>query len=493
MTPTGEQAVPERFDPDGRRLPIKLDSTSNGEFMPMALAPAAGAANRLAHERVGAVAKKLGLGRRRFLKSICGAAATLIAMNEAFAQLRKTGGYFKVPHEAMFEPALAQANIGGDEFIFDIQTHHVNPKGGWRRWNNAWNYILRFVPQAGCGDGPVECSSVEHFIREIFLDSDTDMAVLSAVPAAPEDNPLSTEEAAATRALVDALEGEKRLLIHGLVHPNIPGEIERMAEQKEKYQVGAWKTYTQWGPDGRGFWLSDPKYGIPFIERARTLGVKNICVHKGIPLINLDTKHASCEDIGVVARLYPDVSFIVYHAGFEYRRWEGPYDRNNAAGGVNSLVKSLQDNGISPNSNVYAELGTTWRSVIHDPQQAAHLLGKLFKYVGEDNVLWGTDSIWYGSPQDQIQAFRAFQISERYRERYGYLEITPRLRAKVFGLNAAKPYGISPEEIRKHMGAGRLARVKRLYAEDPDPSFRTNGPRTRREFLALHRLRGGRP
>ena len=58
-------------------------------------------------------------------------------------------------------------------------------------------------------------------------------------------------------------------------------------------------------------------------------------------------------------------------------------------------------------------------------------------------MLWGTDSIWYGSPQDQIQAFRTFQIAPEFREKYGYPEITPALRAKIFGLNAMKPYGIS--------------------------------------------------
>jgi hypothetical protein len=66
-------------------------------------------------------------------------------------------------------------------------------------------------------------------------------------------------------------------------------------------------------------------------------------------------------------------------------------------------------------------------------------------------VLWGTDSIWYGSPQDQIQAFRTFQISEQLREKHGYPEITPELRAKVFGLNAMKPYRISADEMKRHM------------------------------------------
>ena len=83
-------------------------------------------------------------------------------------------------------------------------------------------------------------------------------------------------------------------------------------------------------------------------------------------------------------------------------------------GGVDVLIKSVQDNGVQPNTNVYAELGSTWRNIMSDPTQAAHLLGKLLKYCGEDNVLWGTDCIWTGSPQPQIAAFRAFKIDPQF-------------------------------------------------------------------------------
>jgi uncharacterized protein len=118
---------------------------------------------------------------------------------------------------------------------------------------------------------------------------------------------------------------------------------------------------------------------------------------------------------------------------------EGPYDPARTDG-VDALVTSLIENGVAPGSNVYAELGSTWRLCMRDPDTAAHTLGKLIKYCGESNVLWGTDSIWYGSPQDQIQAFRTFQIAPELRERHGYAEMTPALRAKIFGLNALRIY-----------------------------------------------------
>jgi predicted TIM-barrel fold metal-dependent hydrolase len=89
-------------------------------------------------------------------------------------------------------------------------------------------------------------------------------------------------------------------------------------------------------------------------------------------------------------------------------------------------------------------LGTTWFRVMREPDQAAHVLGKLLAHLGEDNVVWGTDSIWYGSPQPQIDAFRAFTISEEFQERFGYPPLTDAVKAKVLGLNGARVYGVEP-------------------------------------------------
>jgi len=260
----------------------------------------------------------------------------------------------------------------------------------------------------------------------------------------------------------------------------------------EKWKVAAFKCYTQYGPDNKGFFLSDADTGIPYIEKARKLGVRNICVHKGFPFGKESYEHSLCDDIGKVAKLYPDMNFMIYHSGYVPGQAEGPYnpDRND---GIDSLVRTMIENDIPPNSNVYAELGSTWRyASMRDPQSAAHILGKLFKYVGEDNVLWGTDSVWYGSPQDQIQAFRAFQIPQAVREEFAYPEITPQLRAKVFGLNAIVPYQISVEEVLKAASDDTLGRNRESYLAKADPHYATYGPKTRREFLRLMDISGGK-
>jgi len=448
-------------DPEGTRLPIKLDTTSNGEFVPVPLSPANREANRRAHEAAARNAKRLDVSKRSFLVSACGAASTLLAFNAANAAAGRTGGYFDLPHEAALDQQLARVQVGPakDELIFDVQGHFVDtPKGNPR--------------------GP------EVFIKDVFMDSDTDLMVLSFVPSTRESEPVTIQAADAVRRIVEKLEGTHRLLLHGRVNPNQAGDLETMDELKERWGVSAWKTYTQYGPGGRGYFLTDD-VGLRFIEKARALGVKVICIHKGLPFGKQSYEHSQCSDVGAAAKRFPDVKFLIYHSGFVSSVREQPYDHGAQRDGIDTLVRSLIENGVKPGSNVYAELGSTWRFLMRDPEQAAHAMGKLLKYCGEDNVLWGTDSIWYGSPQDQIQAFRTFQISADLRAKHGYPEITPALRAKIFGLNGAKVYGLSASEVKKYTSRDPVAREKAAYQERPEPGFLTYGPKTRREFLNL--------
>ena len=79
----------------------------------------------------------------------------------------------------------------------------------------------------------------------------------------------------------------------------------------------------------------------------------------------------------------------------------------------------------------------------------------------------------------------AFQIAPALRDKHGYPEITRELRAKVFGLNALRIYPVPDEVLKKHLAKDRVSVARAEYREDPDPSFATYGPRTRREFLNL--------
>ena len=217
---------------------------------------------------------------------------------------------------------------------------------------------------------------------------------------------------------------------------------------------------------GQGYKLTDD-FGRAFIEKGLALGVPIFCLHKGLPTPALDPATNGPDDIGPAALAYPKAKFVVFHSGFGA--------------------------GIPQN----ADLGTTWSIVSNDPIQAGHLLGKLLLYVGENNVLWGSDALPAEHAQSQIEKLRAFQIPDELQQAHGYPSLTPELKAKIFGLNLAALYGIDPAAKRCAISKDELAQARLLLDGELGGRRFTqsmpHGPRTRREFLAFLDANRGMP
>ncbi|MFW5920751.1 MAG: amidohydrolase family protein [Polyangiales bacterium] len=486
--------MPKKSDPDPPlRLPVKLEPTSNGEFFPRPPTRAIAHAQRSALDTAVEAARKLGVSRRDFLRSSCGAATVLLALNHLPGC--GGGGSYRVPPEAAHDEDAADEALGGDELIFDVQTHHVEAERPWWQADRpTLGDFLQRSPASDCdADHWAECFSRDAFVREVFMDSDTHLGVLSALWGDEAINPIHADEMAKTRDRIAEL--GRRLRIHGVVLPKAHSAEEtdeHMTALAETWKVAAWKLYPVWGPDGTGYRLDDDETGGRAIRKGLELGVPIVAVHKGLPLAGMDPTYTRPDDVGPAAKQHPDASFLIYHSGFEVDHVEGSYDPD-ADRGVDALITSCKEHGIGKDGNVYAELGSLWREVMRDPDQAAHVLGKLLAHFGEDRILWGTDAIWFGSPQDQIQAFRTFEISEQLQERHGYPPLTPEAKAKIFGLNAARVYGVDAAEMKAATSGDELARAKQRYRHDPQPSHRTYGPRSRREMLAFLRYKGGMP
>jgi predicted TIM-barrel fold metal-dependent hydrolase len=462
--------------------PIAFHPGSNGEFSPLPITDDDRRADAMYRELVDTNARRLGISRREFVLSSCGTAAALLVINQTYGCSGK-GGSYNVDKGSAIDRDAACAKLSGDEFIFDVHTHHVDTTRDWEK-ENFLGGPMRHDPQGACGEtNKLACWSAEHYVRELFVKSDTSIACLTLFPGLTvAARPLFDKEAAATRELVDRLAKSQRLVIHGMVSPDLgPAQLDDMQRAKEELKVAAWKVYPQYG----GWRLDDPKVGIPFLERAQKLDVKLIAAHKGItfPDVVGEQKYGSPIDMGPAAAAFPDLQFLAYHSGYEPRVVEGPYDPNG--GGVDRLVRSMLDAKIAPNKNVYADLGTTWRLVMTKPVEAAHLLGKLLLYVGTDNVLWGTDSLWHGTPQSQIEAFRAFEIPKELQEKHGYPALTKELKAKILGTNGARVYGIDPKAARCAITEDALA--KQRAALEPEQRTGPSGPRTHAEFVEMIR------
>jgi hypothetical protein len=127
--------------------------------------------------------------------------------------------------------------------------------------------------------------------------------------------------------------------------------------------------------------------------------------------------------------------------------------------------------------NIYMEIGSTFAQLVTThPTVCAHFFGQILDAFGVDHVLWGTDSIWYGTPQWQIEAFRRFQIPDPLIEKHRYHPLTREVKAKIFGLNAARVFHVDVAAVRNALPKDALGRLRMSYQEEgPEPSHRLYG------------------
>jgi hypothetical protein len=356
---------------------------------------------------------------------------------------------------------------------------------------------------------------------------------------------LPNEAIADTRDLINEAAGSRRMLAHAAVMPNASSHLSAEAKDRwiqetlrgmetarNEFGIRAWKCYTPFGPlpnsviEGleqsqilagllggsiiaEGWWL-DGEYGQAMIQQARDLDAPLINVHKGVPLVSFNPEYGSARDIGIVANRYPDVTFLVYHSALNFNMAstdsvvEGPYNPDEYGPsddplGINSLIHSVVVNDLSAEgrgsdyvSNVVAELGGPGARAVTRPDQGTHIFGKLLKYIGENNIVWGTDAIWGGSPQALMEGFMAFEMDEAVAEANGYPMLTDEIKAKIMGLNAARIYGVDVEATRCTLTDDAFAQARRDYkdmmARSPmplRPGQVYKGPRSRRELLRL--------
>ena len=459
-------------------VPSFLTRCANDEFVPPPLNDVEQKAASLATEVNQAASERLRMSVLDFTHSRRGIAAGLLAINQA-----NDDEFFQVPDSATLDDAAAEEALGGDELIIDVQTHYIAERAA----NETNRALIRtmyplFGPDWWDGLKEVHALDFVEYLRCVFLESDTAVAVLSSAPGLTDERMLHNTEMAATRLLLERLGAQDRLLNHAVVHPGVDGEIAQMAEVKERIGPAGWKVYTLGATtasdqDTIHGWFLDDDIGISFLEAVRASGTKLVCAHKGLSGV---VPTGSPRDFGPASLMFPDINFVAYHSGFEPGdgssldlNREGPYTERTADIGVNRLVSTVIEHGIGPGSNIYAELGTTWYCLIKRPVEAAHVLGKLLNALGPDNVLWGTDGIWYGPTQAAVDTFRAFQIPKWMQVEFGYPELTPDLKAKILGLNAAAVYGIDVDRARLNMGVDDMAWARAAMDE-----FRVTGTPT---------------
>ena len=191
-------------------VPIPTRLVSNEEFPPLPQT----AEQRAVEDRILAeaarLAPRLGLSRRDFLRTSGGMATSLLAMNAVF------GRFFDVlPVEAV-DPGAFQQQTGDPFFIFDLQLHYVGAgydprdeeasrkgavsKGGLLGLRRQ---ARRLNPKLASDRGTLADLSWANFVKEVFLDSETAIGLISTPPG---PYPQEAEKAVCTK---ECAEGER--------------------------------------------------------------------------------------------------------------------------------------------------------------------------------------------------------------------------------------------------------------------------------------------
>ena len=486
--------------------PVPTRMISNGEFMPLPQTEDQKRVETRIKELADSSAKKLGMSRRQFLKTTGGVAATFLAMNEVFgrhfrvdpAELFEPAAYAAnaVPEDVfVFDDQLhfvrGSLNVpifgelrataqGPSAAAYGFPENPFNPRNlpdelgsPWTPWNPAL---------VGMPIGPESFQFVE-FVKAVYFDSQVHVGLLTNVGPGVVEVPgaiipprsiqeamgtevLTAAQTVAARDFINQIAGSSRLLAHGLLYPG-RGNLDWIAYQAENFRPDSWKGYNistaakvDSDPDSpmRKWRHDDEEVAYPTFELISqyqalygesTPGFANICVHKGLapdepPL----PENGHPGDYPKAARDWPNLNFIAYHACYRPSFYAYPALQAIRSGRTRDGVPDIEWVTLFAQlaqdlPNVYAEIGTTFASmVITFPTVTAHFFGQLLKYMGPYRVVFGSDSMWYGAPQWQIEALWRFEIPEDIRASYGYPALDEDAKRQILGLNSARLYGL---------------------------------------------------
>jgi len=458
--------------------PIPTQIVSSDEFAPIPQTDQ----QRKVEVRLAALADELahrqGMTRRRFLRTAAGMAAAFVAMNDVYGPV-----FAADPREAATpEQADERAQQLAGQFIFDGHTHFLRDDtriDTFVRMREAvgkagWNPDLMGKPQT------IEDLKFDNYLKEIFLDSDTKIAIISSAPSEIADDWFLTNAMAArARARVnDSLDGQ-HMLSHMVFTPGYPGWLEGVDRSFAQDRPDSVKGYTIGDNTHKDLsrhpWrMDDEALLYPFYQKVVDAGIRNVCVHKGLfpPSVEKQYPHlreyCDVRDLGKAARDWPMLNFIVYHSAYRFPGGGTPeealaqFEQTGRIDWVSDLADIPSRFDVD---NVYGDLGQVFATTtVSQPHLCAAIMGTLVKGLGAHRIVWGSDAVWTGAPQWQIEGLRRLEIPEDMQKKHGFAPLglaTGPVKSAIFGETSARLYGIEP---RAHAnGNDRLGQIKQAY------------------------------
>ncbi len=449
------------------RSPIPTQPVSSDEFVPGPQSPKQREFEARVKQIGSELAKKQGVSRRTFFQGAAGMAAAFVAMNETF------GPFYEASRAEAATPEMAneRANALKGQFIMDMHTHFLRDDTRLENFvrsreavgKASWNPALVGKPQT------LDDLKFANYFKEIYMDSDTKVALISGSGSEDaRDWFLTNEMKAQSRAEVNKKAGSKRMFSHAIFMPGTPGWLDKVDKDYETLKPDSFKGYTVGDNTNKHLskhpWhLDDEKLLYPFYERLvkwskTTPSLANVCVHKGLfppsttkqfpDLLN----YANVNDVAKAAKDFPQLNFVIYHSGFRYTGGAWPvgweqFEKTGRIDWVTDLADIPAKHGVK---NIYGDLGQIFaQSTIAEPRLCAAMMGQLIKGLGADRVVWGSDAIWTGAPQWQLEALRRLDIPEEMQRKHGFAPMGAAdgpVKKAIFGENSARIYNFTAKQ-----------------------------------------------
>jgi predicted TIM-barrel fold metal-dependent hydrolase len=285
--------------------------------------------------------------------------------------------------------------------------------------------------------------SIEETVDQVFVESDTDLAVYHVLPIFSfKDGLCSLDKAIEAQA-----RWPNRIITYCGVDPMM-GEaaLDELERQVELLRPVGLKLYpNSWvGSEIRGWKMDDPEIAFPLFERAEKLGIKVVAVHKALPLGPVAMEHYKVDDIDRACMSFPGLNFEIVHGGMaflEETAWQ-----------------------LARFENVYVNLEITSALASSRPGAFLHAMASLIGPGGQhaiDRIVWGTGAMAF-HPQPLLEAFvREFAFPEALIEGTGLPQVDlAAKRAILFG-NYGRMTGIDLDARLAATHDDALARRRR--------------------------------
>jgi uncharacterized protein len=390
-------------------------------------------------------ARQKGMPVRDYVKTRAGFMAALLALNKACGMR-----VYDVEEVEAIDEAAIVARHKVPDFILDDQSHIFFRKGGYEE---ASPEGMQFLASLGGGRTSVVPGSQgiidmtkDTWVKEVFFLSETDVTFLNTLAFGEYfggKDYFGTEECVEVAKEVNA-QYPGRVLTLGTIEPNREGHLERLEYYFKELKMTGLKLYPWDATSKGGWWADDEQLAYPMWQKCLELGIDKIHIHKGLPASFTMAKYVHPLDLDQPIRDFPQLNFIVYHAGFPY---------------IDELTSLNIGRPARP--NLYVDLGSTFALLVNTPVALAHAMGKLLRYIGAEHICWGTDTPIWGPPQWQIEALCKLTIPEELMAGYGYPEFTDADKALIVGRNMARLYGLDVEAIKNRIQHDGIAQARK--------------------------------